>query len=154
LLIAGVGRFLQIENVKIVIGILGGAFLIILGVQMLRDAKRSVSLAAPSISQSAFITGILLTAGNPYFLLWWATVGLALATQASQLGVLALVLFGVVHWLCDLVWLEILSQASYRGAKVFSEKAQRLVLGICGVALLFFAAKFVFAALAKLSSRL
>jgi hypothetical protein len=60
----------------------------------------------------------------------------------------------VVHWLCDLVWLEILSQTSYRGARIFSEKAQRFVLGVCGVALLFFAAKFLLDASAKLASHL
>lgn len=154
LIVAGLGRFFQIEGVKIAIGLVGGGFLIVLGLQMLRDVRKPAAQAAPVTGRSTLVTGILLTAGNPYFLLWWATVGLALATQASQLGLLAFALFGVVHWCCDLVWLEILSQTSYRGARVFSEKSQRIVLGVCGVALLFFAAKFLLDASAKLLSRL
>jgi threonine/homoserine/homoserine lactone efflux protein len=144
LILAGLGRFLQIQNVRIGIASVGGAFLLLLGIQMLRDAGKTVRLSAANTGASTFVTGILMTAGNPYFLLWWATVGLGLAAQASQFGVLAFALFAVVHWLCDLIWLEILSQTSYRGARVFSDKSQRIVLAVCGLALLFFAAKFFF----------
>jgi threonine/homoserine/homoserine lactone efflux protein len=153
LIVAGLGRFFQIENVKIAIGLLGGGFLVFLGLQMLRDARKPAVLAAAQTNRNTVVTGILMTAGNPYFLLWWATVGLALATQASQLGLLAFVLFAIVHWLCDLIWLEILSQTSYRGSRIFSEKTQRLVLLICGAALLFFAAKFLVDASVKLINR-
>jgi threonine/homoserine/homoserine lactone efflux protein len=152
LIIARLGRFLQIQNVRISIAFVGGAFLLLLGLQMLRDAGKTVRLSAANTGTSTFVTGILMTAGNPYFLLWWATVGLALATQASQFGVLAFALFAVVHWLCDLVWLEILSLTSYRGARVFSDQSQRIVLAVCGLALLFFAAKFFFDS-ARLISR-
>ena len=154
LIIAGVGRFFQIESVKIAIGLIGGGFLVLLGLQMLRDARKPAALAVLTPRRGAFVTGIVLTAGNPYFLLWWATVGLALTTQASQLGLVAFALFGVVHWLCDLVWLEVLSQASFRGARVFSEKSQRFVLGVCGVALLFFAATFVWDAVSRWGTHL
>ena len=153
LLIAGLGRFFQNESVRITIGLVGGGFLIALGVQMLRQAKEANLFAAPAADRSALVTGILLTIGNPYFLLWWATVGMALAAQASQLGILAFAAFALVHWLCDLVWLEVLSQASFRGARVFSEKTQSRVLAVCGAALLFFAGKFILDAGAKLSNR-
>jgi threonine/homoserine/homoserine lactone efflux protein len=143
LIIAGLGRFFEITSVKIAIGLIGGVFLFILGLQMLRDARKPVILTAPTPGRSTFVTGIIMTGGNPYFLLWWATVGLALATQASQFGILAFALFAIIHWLCDLVWLEVLSQAGYRGTRVFSDKSQRLVLALCGLALLFFAAKFL-----------
>lgn len=154
LLIAGLGRFLERETVRVAIGLVGGGFLIALGVQLLRQARKPALLAAPATDRSALVTAILLTIGNPYFLLWWATVGLALAAQASRFGLLAFAVFGIVHWLCDLVWLEVLSQTSFRGARVFSEKAQGRVLAVCGVALLFFAAKFIIDAGAKLVNRL
>ncbi len=153
LIVLGLGRFFQIEGVRIAIGLAGGAFLIVLGLQMLRALRHPSPSAAAPANRSTVTTGILLTACNPYFLLWWATVGLALATQASRLGLVAFALFGVVHWLCDVIWLEILSQASFRGARIFSEKAQQVVLGICGTALLFFAARFLIDALAKLLFR-
>lgn len=150
LIVLGLGRFFEMEGVKIAFGLAGGAFLMVLGVQMFQAARRPAALNAARDGRSTFTTGILLTACNPYFLLWWATVGLALATQASQFGLLAFALFAGLHWLCDVAWLEVLSLASYRGSRVFSEKSQRLVLAICGAALFFFAGKFLVDALGKL----
>ena len=89
------------------------------------------------------MTGTFLSGSNPYFLLWWATVGLALATQAVSLGIMAFVIFVIVHWLLDLIWLEILSQSAHRGARAVSPKGQQVVLGVCGAALLFFGGKFL-----------
>jgi len=48
-----------------------------------------------------------------------------------------------MHWLCDLVWLEILSQASFRGTRVFGERSQRIVTTICALALLVLGTMFV-----------
>ncbi len=144
LIITGLGQFFQLTTVKTAVGLIGGIFLIVLGLQMLRDARKTAILPATATStRSTLVTGILMTGGNPYFLLWWATVGLALATQASRFGILAFAFFAAVHWLCDLVWLEILSQAGYKGTRIFTDKSQRIVLIVCGLALLFFAAKFL-----------
>jgi threonine/homoserine/homoserine lactone efflux protein len=154
LIVLGLGRFFEIEGVRVAFGMIGGIFLGVLGGQMLRESRRPSAANAPGNPRNTFVTGILLTAGNPYFLLWWATVGLALATKASQLGLLAFALFAAVHWLCDLFWLEVLSQASYRGGQIFSDKSQPIVLGVCGVALVLFAAKFLFDAFVKLSASL
>ena len=96
------------------------------------------------------MTGIVLSATNPYFLFWWATVGLNLAIGAKELGVTALVLFAIIHWLCDLVWLSILSVTAFvthRGAGLFGRKIQQGILIFCGVALLFFGGKFIWDAL-------
>lgn len=86
----------------------------------------------------------MLSAGNPYFLFWWATVGLALATTATGMGIWAFALFAVVHWLCDFVWLGALSWASFKGTGLFGASIQRIVLVICAVALFFFGLFFIY----------
>jgi threonine/homoserine/homoserine lactone efflux protein len=150
LVLAGMGRFFQTENVKLAVTLIGAAVLVFLGLQMLRDARKPLTLNAPAAARGAFATAVVMTAGNPYFLLWWATVGLTLATQASQIGLFAFALFALIHWLCDLVWFEILSLASHKGARVFSQKSQKITLALCGLALLVFAAKFLLDAFLKL----
>jgi hypothetical protein len=89
-------------------------------------------------------TGILLTGGNPYFLLWWATVGLGLSTQAMALGAMAFVLFAVVHWVCDLAWLTALSLASRKGITLMGPRAQRVVTMICAAAMAVFGGWFLY----------
>jgi threonine/homoserine/homoserine lactone efflux protein len=144
LLVAGIGNFLESSTAKVGIGLAGGAVLLLMGIQLLASLRKpSVGSAAP-VQYRPLVIGILLTAANPYFLVWWATVGLALATQAMAFGALVLGLFAVVHWFCDLVWLEVLSVAGFKGSEVFGKRAQMLVSLICGIALIGFGAKFLY----------
>jgi threonine/homoserine/homoserine lactone efflux protein len=148
LILAGIGIVFRWWGVRIGIGLVGGVFLVLMGVQMLRDVlKTSAPASAPEPAAGASLrgplwTGVILTGGNPYFLLWWATVGLALATRARGLGVVAFALFAIVHWLCDLAWLEALSLASYNGSRLLGGRSQRIVLSICAAAMLFFGVMF------------
>ncbi|HUT56513.1 MAG TPA: LysE family transporter [Phycisphaerae bacterium] len=143
LIVAGVGKLLKYPGVQIGIGLAGGAFLLLMGVQIIIGLRKGGEAAGRSTRRHPLVTGIVLTGGNPYFLLWWATVGLALATQARALGILAFALFAVIHWLCDLVWLEALSVATHRGSRLLGGRGQRVFLGICAAAILFFGAKFI-----------
>jgi threonine/homoserine/homoserine lactone efflux protein len=103
-----------------------------------------------AMNNSPILTGIILSASNPYFLLWWATVGLRLATDASRLGILAFSLFAVVHWLCDFIWLGALSWASFKGTGLFGSGSQLILLVICSLVLLIFGLFFIYKALSAL----
>ena len=143
-IIAGAGRVFELEPVKLGIGLAGGLFLLVMGVQLLLAVRSATGDPEASNGRHPFVTGIILSGGNPYFLIWWATVGLALATQAVELGILAFALFAVVHWLCDLVWLEALSWASHQGTEVLGGRLQQIVLVVCGLMLLGFGVKFLY----------
>jgi threonine/homoserine/homoserine lactone efflux protein len=143
LIVAGAGAVFEIPAVRIGIGLAGGAFMLWMGGQMALAVRRPAEQPGGSAARGPVVTGIVLSASNPYFLLWWATVGLALTTQAYQLGAMAFALFAAVHWLCDLAWLEVLSQASFRGTRLLKGRTQQLVLGICAAAMLLFGARFV-----------
>jgi threonine/homoserine/homoserine lactone efflux protein len=144
LIVLGMGRILQLPTAQIVIGLAGGAFLLIMAVGMLKSL-RSAEIQETKVANSApLLAGIILSAGNPYFLFWWATVGLALATTATGIGIWAFALFAVVHWLCDFIWLSVLSWASFKGTGLFGPRSQRIVLLICAVALFFFGLFFIY----------
>ena len=127
-----------------VIGLAGGAFLLVMAIQMLISLNAAGNPRDKYTRSRPILAGLILSAGNPLFLLWWATVGLALATSAAQLGIWVFALFAVVHWLCDCVWLGALSWASFKGTKLLGGKSQRVVLMICSVALFFFGLFFIY----------
>jgi threonine/homoserine/homoserine lactone efflux protein len=83
-------------------------------------------------------------------LIWWATVGLALITNAGGFGVWAFVLFAMAHWSCDLIWLTILSWASFKGAVLLGPKRQRIILACCAAAMAGFGLSFIVAQVVKL----
>jgi len=148
LIILGMDELLKSSKTQIVIGLAGGAFLLFMAIQMLRDIRKTDYTPEKSYKTGPVLTGFLLSVGNPYFLLWWASVGLALATEATQLGIWAFAMFAVIHWLCDLVWLQVLSWASFKGSALLGPQTQRIVLLVCSLALLFFGLYFISRALA------
>jgi len=144
LIVLGAGRILKLPTAQIVIGLAGGAFLLIMAIQMLKSLRSAEKEQAQATKSSPVLAGIILSAGNPYFLLWWATVGLALATTATGIGLWAFAVFAIVHWLCDLVWLSVLSWASFKGSVLLGPRGMRIVLMICSAALFVFGLFFVY----------
>jgi threonine/homoserine/homoserine lactone efflux protein len=142
----GVGEFLGSHGgaMTAAVGLAGGAVLIWMGVQGLLDLRKTVNRSGPHAQRHPFWIGVLLTAANPYFHLWWATVGLTFITQGIQLGMLAFGLFLVGHWLCDLVWLEVLSVASFRGSTLLGGRKEKVILAVCALILLAFGCKFLY----------
>jgi len=144
LIVLGVGRILKLPTAQIVIGLAGGAFLLIMAIQMLKSL-RSIEVQQVTVTKSApVLAGVILSAGNPYFLLWWATVGLTLATTATGIGIWAFAIFAIVHWLCDLIWLSALSWASFKGSVLLGPRGMRIVLMICSAALFVFGLLFIY----------
>jgi len=150
LIILGMGRLFQSERTQVVIGLAGGVFLGLMAAQMMMSIRRKTERPTKVLKDRPVLAGVILSASNPYFLIWWATVGLALATRATQWGVWAFALFAIVHWSVDLMWLQILSWVSFKGSKVFGPRGQRTVILICALALLAFGLIFIYAAVAKL----
>lgn len=145
-IILGMGTYFKLPKVQIAIGLAGGAFLILMAAQALINLRAKADAQPRALAGKPILAGIILSATNPYFLLWWATVGLALATQAANWGVWAFALFALAHWSVDLVWLQILSWASFKGSTLLGPRVQHIVLLICSLALFGFGAFFIYTA--------
>jgi threonine/homoserine/homoserine lactone efflux protein len=144
LIMAGMGVLFQMKGVVVGIGLIGGAFLIHMGVQVLISLKDHDQANVKHLDKNPVLIGVILTGTNPYFLMWWATVGLALSVRAMKFGPAAFAIFTVLHWLCDAVWLETLSFAGFKGTQVLGPRSQRIVLSICSAALIVIGVLFVF----------
>ena len=158
LILAGAGAWLRLPRFQAGVGLAGGIALIVMACLMLhglwRSARRPPGGGGPAADPTGrrlgpVWTGVVLTAGNPYFLVWWATVGLALATKAAGLGVLGFALFAVVHWCCDLLWLAALALASHRGVVLLGPRAQQVVTLVCAAAMGVFGVMFLAGALGE-----
>ncbi len=153
LIVIGLSTILKFPAVQIVIGLAGGIFLIVMAVQVLRGLGSLGQEQDRNVKGTPIMAGIVLTVGNPYFLLWWATIGLGLATRASELGIWAFVVFAVIHWLCDFIWLGALSWASFKGSELFGRRTLQVVLLICSAVLVAFGVIFLYNAGSMLVER-
>ena len=138
----GVGAVMDMPWVRIVIALVGGIFLLYMGVGMLRNVRQE-EIAGSVNSRSPLAAGVLLSLGNPYFLIWWATVGAGLILRSTEFGLLGFAAFAVGHWLCDLGWDTFLSTLSFRGGQFFGKKFQQVVFAISGAFLLFYSGKLL-----------
>ncbi len=138
----GFTHFFQNTIVQLVLGILGGSMIIWMGISMFR-ARTEVALAGRDLPYTALIAGILTSALNPFFWLWWATAGGMLIMKIHGFGVVGLAPFIGLHWLCDLIWLSFISILIYRTRSLWERKFQQGLFIICSLLLIGFGAWFL-----------
>jgi threonine/homoserine/homoserine lactone efflux protein len=140
---AGLGTILQPPGIRVGIGLVGGVLLMLMGLQLLTSLRKPEAGSAGAADRHPLWIGIVLSGANPYFILWWATVGLTLTSRAMEFGLLALGLFALIHWLCDLGWLEVLSVAGFQGSRALGRRSETVISVICAIMLLGFGVKFI-----------
>jgi len=130
----GLSELFQQPLWKTFIGVVGGAVLVWMGAGMIRD-RAALGEGRKTISIGSLRAGVVTTASNPYFFLWWATVGAALITKSLAWGVAGVILLALVHWSVDLWWDWLLSFTSHHGRRIMSPKVQAAIFAICGIVL-------------------
>lgn len=159
-LILGLGRFIQLPAVRIIIGVLGGLMLIWMGYDLAFKESRKGRIALPEVAVTAetpsakgmtdlnpVLAGIVISISNPYWLMWWVMVGLAMITQALNLGWVGVGCFYIGHISADLGWYSLISGALAKGRRFLSDRIYRWLLFICGLFLIFLALVFIYDAL-------
>ena len=122
----GFAHFFDNNIVQLVLSILGGGMVIWLGIGMFRT-RTEVVTRGKDLPYSAFTAGIITSGLNPFFLLWWATVGSMLVMKFLEFGAGGLTLFIIVHLLCDLLWLSLVSVVVYKTHSLWGRKVQEWV---------------------------
>ena len=138
----GFAQFFQDSIVQFVLSVLGGGMILWLGISMFR-ARAEVVRKGKDLPYNAFTAGILTSGFNPFFLLWWATIGSMLIMKFLAFGATGLAAFIIVHWLCDLLWLSFVSVLIYRTHALWGRKLQEWVFISCSLLLAGFGVWFM-----------
>lgn len=146
-LLLGLGPFLRLQWTTVALGLAGGAVLTWMAIGILRVLPslriEAAGPAEPSRpGRHPVVMGVLMSLANPYWTLWWATIGLGYLTIARQLGLAGVVAFYVGHILGDFVWYTAVSWSFAHGRRFLSDLVYRWIMAICGVALAGFAVWF------------
>ena len=138
------GYFFQDRIVQFILAVVGGLMIVWMGVGLFRQ-RQVMAREGKDTSYNAFQAGIIMSGLNPFFLFWWVTVGALLLQQfrAAVGAVWGLPLFIVVHWLCDLVWLSLVSFSIYRTRHFWSPRAQEWVFEVLAALLTYFGGQFI-----------
>lgn len=137
-LVAGLLSFIQNPLVTQIIALIGGAFLLYLGYSMSRQAaagqiKLDDGGKARASGLNPVLAGVLVSISNPYWSIWWATIGLGYLTIALQKGWLGMAVFFSGHILADLAWYLIIAVLIAQGRHFFSQRIYNFILLACGI---------------------
>jgi threonine/homoserine/homoserine lactone efflux protein len=124
-------NFMENPLVYGIISFAGAAMLVFLGADMIRSAGKEVRT---EVRKQGMFLGGMISSINPYFILWWATTGLALILKARSFGHAALIFFIITHLSVDFLWDGILGWLTHRSG-VFNRPVLRrglfIFLGCC-----------------------
>jgi threonine/homoserine/homoserine lactone efflux protein len=151
-LVLGVVEFLRAPLAVKIIGVAGAGFLLYMGFGLIRETIRGKAMELSEVSGDAeargslagrlnpMAAGALVSMGNPYWWVWWATIGAAFLVRfdISLRTWPALIAFFVGHELGDLAWYVSVSTALSLGRKRISARVMSVMLGLCGAGIIGF----------------
>ncbi len=150
-IIMGLGPYLKASPIIGTISLLGGIILLGMGGDMVRKAS-SLSLWQETVPDSRMrfnhpiILGVVGSLANPFWILWWATIGFGYMATARRFGVPGLVAFFLGHIAADYGWYILISLGISRGKTIISNKGYRIMIQCCGIFLVGFGCWFLITA--------
>ena len=144
LLILGFADLIRNPGLLGVVGITGGSLLLWMSFDMLRGIRclRLDLSDGKSAWGGPVAAGVLTSLANPYWIIWWATIGLGYVIISMQFGFIGIAVFFTGHILSDLVWYSAVSLFVSRGRRYIRDRIYRGIVGACAVLLIFFGIYF------------
>ena len=151
-LVLGIAPFLQRNDVFAVVAVLGGVILIWMAVYMFRTLPSLSMTLNPGASKrgSIVLNGAILSLANPYWIIWWSTIGFGYVIYSWRYGMAGIVFFFTGHILADLIWYSVVSTAVGTGRHLFTDRLYRGVIAVCAVVLILFALYFFYAGVQRI----
>ena len=151
-LLTGLAPFLKRDEVFVIIAMAGGIILLWMAVSMFRSLPGlQLDLDAnQETGKNLVLAGIVFSLANPYWTIWWASIGLGYIMQSVKFGFLGVTTFFAGHILADLIWYAFISFGVAKGRKYFSDTAYRRLIGGCASFLLVFSCYFFWSGIEKL----
>ncbi|MFQ6135348.1 MAG: LysE family transporter [Nitrososphaerales archaeon] len=134
------------------IGVVGGVALIAFGIYQMKVSVSSSqikhNLGGENLYRSSVFAGVIFTALNPFFIVWWLSVGSRLVLEALLFASLAgiAVLFASHIWM-DYAWLTFVAYLAKKGTSIIGAKGYRGLLAVFSLVLIYFGYVFLASAI-------
>ncbi len=127
------GLALAMQQYSRFVCLLGGLALMAFGV-ITMNGSRNARISSPEeqAATNPYLAGVLTSVANPYFWIWWLSVGSALVIDGLRGGMMMAGLFMIGHWGADFGWYILVSLSMSRGRDILSEANYRRILALCG----------------------
>jgi len=151
-LLFGLAPLLKNETFFIAIAFVGGLIMLWMAWGMFKTLP-TLSVKADTTTskrKNLILTGAMMSLVNPYWIIWWATIGIGYIVLSQKLGFWGIAFFYFGHISGDMIWYVAISTAVGKGKKLFTDRIYRSLIAICGTFLVGFAFYLVFSGISKL----
>lgn len=135
LLVSGFSTYLKQPVFAKVSGILGGFFLLWMAFNIMQKSS-SYLIAKTKLRNfpgSSIFSGIFVSLSNPYWSIWWATIGLTYLSIATPRGFQGITAFFLGHISADFLWYSIVSFSISKGKKKIRPRIHSIISACCGI---------------------
>lgn len=140
LIATGLGPFFQHPAVTTTCLSIGGLVLLGMGAQTILTNRETTAKALRATGVTSpygpVLAGIVLSVSNPFWIIWWVTVGMGFVTQSLQFGLIGLLTFYLGHILSDLAWYSFVSFSVSAGRRLCPPLLYRILFILCGIILI------------------
>jgi threonine/homoserine/homoserine lactone efflux protein len=118
---------------------IGGIALVAFGALTIAGSRKA-TMRTSSLQTVAnpYMAGLVTSAANPYFWIWWLSIGSAMVIAGLQGGVVLVGALMIGHWSADTVWLTLVSTGVSKGRTIVSDTAYQKIIVLCGIFLILF----------------
>lgn len=140
----GVFSFKAFPEFRIIISIIGAITLFVFAGIQIKTVIQQKEISTFSPKHGPILAGILFSALNPFFIIWWMSVGFKLISDAMLIWAFwgILVLFFVHVWM-DFVWLGGIAYLASHGNRILSSVKYKILMVGLSIALIYFGVTFV-----------
>jgi threonine/homoserine/homoserine lactone efflux protein len=129
------------------IGVIGGLALVAFGILTVAGSRTATLAGAGAGTGRAFanpyLAGFVTSVANPYFWIWWLSVGSAMVIAGLAGGLILACVFMAGHWCADLGWYTVVSTGIAKGKTLLSDRTYRGIMAACGCFLVLFGAYYL-----------
>jgi threonine/homoserine/homoserine lactone efflux protein len=123
---------------------IGGIALVAFGVLTIAGSRKAtMRTSSPQTFANPYMAGLITSAANPYFWIWWPSIGSAMVIAGLQGGLVLVGALMVGHWSADIVWLTLVSTGVSKGGTIISDTTYQKIIVLCGIFLILFGAYYL-----------
>ncbi len=150
----GLLRYLENPMIAKIIGIIGGVFLLYLGADILIsiikkrfiiDFKSIIHARTMNVRSGGIkiLKGMLVSLMNPYWYIWWITIGAAFIIKSVKYDISGVTAFYTGHISADFIWYLFIGLLISTGRRFFNQKVYNGILIACSLFLFYLGIRFI-----------
>ena len=129
---------------RILITVIGAIGLFVFAGLQIKSIFRKDFGTKSSPNKNSFFAGVLLSVLNPFFLIWWLTIGFVLITESIMLwGFSGILILFVFHIWMDYIWLFAVAGFASKAKNILSNRNYKILIIGLSVLLIYFGVDFL-----------